>query len=829
MKRLLAIVIGSASLVLVALLAASFLQLSAIEIPSELETNPSEPSRLYTRPLQLERRAPLDPDDLEAYLVATAHRKVAGPDVERGEYARAERSFAIGSRAFTHPTGDAPGGTLRVEISGRGQITSLRGPDGERARRLWLQPAEIGRFAPDDGRDQRPVPLAAMPQTLVDAVLAIEDQRFYEHAGLDLRRIAGAVVANLRAGRVVQGGSTLTQQLVKNLYLTRERSWLRKLQEAPIAMLLELRHSKQAILEAYLNEVYLGQSGGLAIHGVGRASEHWFGKPVEDLVLHEAALLAGMLRGPSLYSPRRDPELARKRRDLVLARMHEQGVIDDDALTDATGRTLSVIARRRVPSSSRYFRDTLRGPLEERYALERLQGEGLAVYTSLDLRLQRIAERAVRAGVARLEERKPSLVDPAAPLQAALVAVDPHNGDLLAMVGGRDYGRSQFNRANEARRQPGSLFKTVAALAALTSYRSDPPPYTLATLVDDAPLALETPEGDWEPGNHDSEFRGLVTFRQMIEHSLNVPMIRVGMELGPRRVVRAARRLGIESRMRGVPSLVLGTSEVTLLEMTRAYGVLAAEGWRAEPRHVLGVADASGGELERAVAKGGQTLQPAEAHLVTSALRGVVDRGTGYGLRARGFAGPLAGKTGTTDDYRDAWFVGYGRDLAVGVWVGFDDGRTLRHSGAGAALPIFTDFVIDALGPYGGREFRIPLGVHTVHVVAAEGHASGLRCSGDPEVFLDGTAPTERCDPFDWLGSGERTYRISEYPRPVDEEGRPIESDDLPDVAAPAPPEEEADDDSRRGLRLPRWLNPFLLPGESLAGIRSATQLPMNR
>lgn len=807
MKRLLAIAAGSAALFVVAILAASLVQLSSLEMPSELDldSGPREPSRVYTRPLKLQRRAPLRAEDLEAYLVATAYRKVPGPDVDRGEYAVANRVWTIGSRGFAHPTGDDSGGVLRVHLTRNGRIDTLRGPDGARARELWLEPAVIGAFHSAHGRDQRPVPLDAMPDELIDAVLAIEDQRFHEHAGIDLRRIAGAMVANLRAGRIVQGGSTLTQQLVKNLYLTRERSWFRKLQEAPLAVMLELRHSKQEILAAYLNEVYLGQSGGLAIHGVGRASEHWFGKPVESLNLHEAALLAGMLRGPSLYSPRRDPEVARRRRDLVLSRMHEIGSIDDDALTDATGRRLDVVARRRVPSSSRYFADASRARVLERFEAERLEHDGLSIFTSLDLRLQRVAERAVSRGVERLEKQTPALVREDMPLQAALVAIEPRSGDVLAMVGGRDYGRSQFNRATEARRQPGSLFKMVAALAALTPYRSEPPLYTLATLVEDAPLAMATPEGDWEPGNHDSEFRGFVTFRQMIEHSLNVPMIRVGMELGPRRVVRAARRLGIESRMRGVPSLVLGTSEVTLLEMTRAYGVLAAEGWRAELRDVIGVTDARGEELERNVAKGAHSLDPAEAYMVTSVLRGVVDRGTGYGLRARGFAGPAAGKTGTTDDYRDAWFIGYVRDLAVGVWVGFDDGLTLRNSGSRAALPIFTDFLQEALGAYGGREFRVPLGVRTVHVVAAEGHPAGLRCSGDPEIFLDGTEPTDRCDPFDWLAD-RRHYRITEYPRPGDDE----EELELPDVAAPAATDDRGRDrDLRLRLRLPRWLNPF--------------------
>jgi penicillin-binding protein 1B len=797
-KRLLAIAAGSLAAFAVALFAASLVQLAFVEVPSDLdlERAPRQASRLYSRPLALRVGEPLGADALEAHLVATAHRQVDGPEPARGEYSVSGGEWRIGARGFRHPTGDDPGGRLSVRLDRRGRIASLRSPRGERTPRLWLEPAEIGAVRSESGRDQLPVRLDALPEHLIDAVLAIEDHRFREHSGLDLRRIGGALLANLRAGRIVQGGSTLTQQLVKNLYLSRERSWFRKLQEAPFAVMLELRLTKRQILEAYLNEVYLGQSGGLAIHGVGRAAHHWFGRPASELALHESALLAGMLRGPSLYSPRRAPKLAHARRDLVLTRMYELGSISEVELDAARAHPLSVIPRRGLPASRRYFADSARARLLERYEQERLEQGGLAIFTSLDLRLQRIAERSVLEGVRRLEEGSPALLREDLPLQAALVALDPKSGQLLAMVGGRDYGASQFDRATEAKRQPGSVFKPVAALAALTTDRGEPPPYTLASLVEDAPIALETPEGDWQPGNHDGEFRGLVTLRQLVEHSLNVPMVRVGMELGPRRVVRAARRLGIESRLRGVPSLVLGTSEVTLLEMTRAYAVLAAEGWRAELRDVVGVWDASEEPLERNLAAGVQALDPAEAYLATSLLEGVVNRGTGAGLRAWGYAGPAAGKTGTTDDYRDAWFIGYAPELAVGVWVGFDDGQTLRHSGARAALPIFAGFFREALGAEGGRDFRVPLGVETVQVVAAEGERAGLRCSGDPEVFLSGTEPVERCDPWGWIAD-RRILRIHDY-----------EAEDLPPVAAlpgVAPRREP-----RFRFKLPSWLNSFV-------------------
>jgi penicillin-binding protein 1B len=806
-RRLLAIAAGGALALGLAVVCAALIRLVSLEIPSDLDPDaqPSAPSRLYSRPLALRPGAWIGADALEAYLVATGHRRVEKEEVSAGEYAVAGGDWRIGVRPFRHAAGDDPGGALSLRLASGGRIAWLRDAEGRTLRERWLEPAVLVSFLPPDGREQRPVRLDALPPHLIDAVLAIEDHRFLEHSGLDLRRIAGAIVANLKAGRVVQGGSTLTQQLVKNLYLSRERTWFRKLQEAPLALLLELRRSKPEILEAYLNEVYLGQTGGVAIHGVGAAALHWFGRPVESLALHEAALLAGMLRGPSLYSPRRDPEAARARRDRVLERMVEVGSLTPEALAVARARPLGVIAARAVPISARYFADALRADIDARYPPEQLASGGLSVYTTLDLRLQRIAEAAVARGVAELERHTPELVREDHPLQAALVAVDPKSGSLLAMVGGRSYGDTQFNRATEARRQPGSLFKPVAALAALTAEDGLPPPFTLASVVMDAPISLDTPEGEWQPGNHDGEFRGNVTLRQVVEHSLNVPMVRVGVEIGPQRVVRAARRLGIHSPLHGVPSLVLGTSEVSLEEITRAYAVLAAGGWRAEPRALAGVRDAAGETLERRLPEGGQALEPAEAYLLTSALEGVVNRGTGYGVRATGFHGPVAGKTGTTDDYRDAWFVGYTPELVAGVWVGFDDGRTLRHSGSRAALPIFAAFLREALGSAGGRGFEVPEGIREVQVVAAEGHRAGLRCFGDREVFLANTEPHERCDPFDWL-FGRRAVRAEPFEEP--ERDPLLDARDaaaaLPPVGAGAPPP--------RRLRLPWWMNPFARP-----------------
>jgi penicillin-binding protein 1B len=758
MKRWLVVASVAAAFLAAAVLGSALAHLLALELPSRrLDHGSRGPSRIYSRPVALRVGAALNAASLEDALRGAGYRSVHEPE-RPGEYTRAGRRFAIDLRPFVDASGEEPGGVVHVRIDGDARVESLVDAAGDSVAERRLEGAAIGAFYPESGRDREAVRLDVLPEHLVDAVLAIEDQRFYQHAGLDLRRTVGAMVSNLRAGRVVEGGSTLTQQLAKNLYLGRERTLWRKLQELPLALLLEWRLDKREILEAYCNEVYLGQAGGVSIHGVASAARHYFGVRPEELTLAQSALLAGMLRGPMLYEPRRDPALARERRDEVLSRMREQGRIDEAAYTAAVAEPLGVLEPWSPPASSRWFVDAVRSEIEQRFPDVDLARDGWRFDTTLDLRLQRIAERVVGEGVARAEERSPKLRRGESPLQAALVAMDPRSGELYAHVGGREYGSSQFDRAREALRQPGSLFKPVAALAALSPDGAEPPHFTLASLLDDEPFALDTPDGLWQPTNYDGTFRGPVTLREAIEHSLNVPMVRLGQEIGPQSIVRAARRLGIESPMHAVPSLVLGTSETTLLEMTRAYAVLAARGWRAELRTLVGARDADGAIALELQPAGANAIDPALADLLTSALRGVVDRGTGASLRSR-FAGPLAGKTGTTDDYRDAWFVGYTPTLVAGVWMGFDDGASLHQSAARAALPLFAEFAVGALGARGGRDFPPPQGLEEIRVVASPGHPAGIRCGGEPELFLAGTGPTEGCQPFEWIDAGANGIR----------------------------------------------------------------------
>ncbi len=575
--------------------------------------------------------------------------------------------------------------------------------------------------ASDEWRE--PLSLDEIPALLQDAVVAVEDKRFRDHSGVDLTRIGGAMLANIRSGGIAEGGSTITQQLAKNLYLDARRTPLRKVREAAIAMVLEHRYSKDQILEAYLNEIYLGHDQGRAIHGVGAAARYYFGRDVDHLSLSEMATLAGMIHSPNRLAPSRHPRDARDRRDVVLRLMAEQGMIDADQLRRAERTAIASRPHPQQGVDARYFRDAAAERIPDH-----LPDRGAAVYTTLDIAMQRAAERAVRDGLARLPDRG---------AEAALVAIDPRNGDVLALVGGADYGRSQFNRATVARRQPGSAFKPIVALAALARRGDRQPAFTLASTVADEPLRVPTDDGVWQPANYDGSFRGDVTFREALEQSLNVPFARIGLAVGPRQIVATARRLGIRSPLTAVPALALGSGEVTLLELVQAYGVFATEGDLAQTRMITATR-VGGDQLEqRDPPRIERVADSSVTYLVTSALEGAVREGTGAALEGGAFAGDIAGKTGTSNDWRDAWFLAYTPRLVVGVWVGRDDGGSLHRTGAQAALPIVARF-LDRID-LGRDRFARPDDVVEQWVSDAES-AWPVPCERR-ELFLAGTAP----------------------------------------------------------------------------------------
>jgi penicillin-binding protein 1B len=725
------------------------------------------PSRVYARPVTL--RAGLDVERLRlrARLERMGYEQAVGanPRLRPGEFARRPGVFDIYRRPSRLPNHSEPAHLIHLRLDGT-RISAVRDASDELLSSAELEPEIIAQFHGVERADRRLVALADIPPILVEAVIAVEDQSFYEHHGIQLWRIAGAFVANLRAGKVVQGGSTLTQQLVKNFYLTRERTLGRKLTEVMMALLLERNHSKQEILEAYLNEVYMGQRGSIAIHGMGEAARHYFGKPVSELTLPEAALLAGLIKGPNLYSPYRNPELARKRRDLVLAELREQDKLDREAYESALVADLGVRDVVADENVAPYYVEELREELAERYGDDILQGAGMSIYSTLDAELQRAANAAVTRQLDRLEKDFPVLRRKKSPLQAAVVALAPRTGEILALVGGRDYGKSQFNRASQAHRQPGSVFKPIVLLTAV-GRGSGSPAFTLVSKLEDEPLSYVQPNGVWEPVNYDGEYRGEVTVREAIEQSLNVPIARLGLAVGPDKVVETARKMGIESPLAPVPSVALGAFEVTVREAARAYAVLASGGLLPELRTYTQVVQNDGRVLEQRTLEAARVFDPADVFLVTSALQGVVDHGTGAALRRLGFEGDIAGKTGTSSDYRDAWFIGYTPEVVIAVWVGFDDGASVRVTGATAALPIFADVLEAARGKGEAEEWTVPTGVETVDVDPSSGLRSSFGCSGEPEVFLRGTAPTESCGLFTFAKTAPKPEDETAAPEPA--------------------------------------------------------------
>ncbi|MFO0775767.1 MAG: PBP1A family penicillin-binding protein [Nitrospiraceae bacterium] len=591
------------------------------------------------------------------------------------------------------------------------------------------------------------VPLAEMPSLLIDTVLAVEDRRFRSHFGIDPIAIGRAVAANVLRGEVVQGGSTITQQLAKNLFYTPKRTFSRKLQEAMSALVLEAKYRKDDILETYLNEIYLGQAGSVGIFGVAAAAQRYFGKRLQDLSVEETALIAGLIKGPNTYSPLRDKALATKRRDIVLHVLRQVDRIDDAMLEKALKRPVTVFPLTDTVADAPYFVDYLLAHLEDTIGQE--LPAGAAVYTTIDPIRQRIADESVAQGLAQLEKAYPGLAAGEEPLQAALLAIDPRTGEIVAMVGGRDYRQSQFNRAVQAKRQPGSLFKPIVYAAAFEQRLGDGSErgvLTAASTVLDEPVSFESGSGTWAPQNYDRQFRGQVTVRTAVEQSLNVPAVRIAYMLGVPPIVQLAKRLGIRSTLDRNLTLALGSASVSLLEMTGAYSAFAYDGVLTTPTVLRHAMSDQGDPLWHASGERQRVLSAQTSYLVTSLLQGVVERGTAKKARTLGVVAPVAGKTGTTDGTRDAWFIGYTPELVVGVWVGFDNGQALSLTGAQAALPIWSAFMRRTLSP-ASPDFSKPSGVVRTTLDPQSGQVATEQCpSTVTEVFIEGTEPTVLCE-----------------------------------------------------------------------------------
>lgn len=621
----------------------------------------------------------------------------------------------------------------------------------ELADRNWREPTvihsnangktrEVVRLYGAEWRVTPPVLIRDVPSHVSDAFLAAEDVRFRRHLGIDPIGILRAAFANVRAGGISQGGSTIPQQIVKQRFLTQERTWRRKFVEMIMAVVLDVRLTKDEILELYLNDVYLGHHRGVPILGIDEASRLYFDKPPRALRVDEAAMLASMIRAPNRDNPEKRPDIVRARRDAILAVMRDRDWIDEEQYRSAKVRAVDV-ARGSIPETPYpFYLRALRGEVVREVGAKRLASGGLRIVAEIDPRAQRAAEDAARRGAARLRAnyrwiRRQSGSDP---LQVAILSVDPRDGGVRALVGGTDFHRSPFDRTSQMRRQPGSAFKTFAYLAAIASKR-----VTASSLLLDAPVKVELSDDRvWEPQNYDERYRGRVTLRESFERSLNVPTVRMTNDIGPNRVVKVAKQFGFDD-VEAIPAMPLGVSEVSMRELTAAYTAFPNLGERVEPFLLRNVRDRNGKVLFERELQRKRVVDASSAYVVHTLLRGVVRRGTATRLKRYGL-GYVAGKTGTTNDYRDAWFVGYTADMVTTVWVGFDRGAPLRLSSSEAALPVWGAYMREI--PHRAAQPDPPEGVTFRDIDPESGMLWRRGCPGPiQEVYLDGTAPTRHC------------------------------------------------------------------------------------
>ncbi|GAB4359568.1 MAG: penicillin-binding protein 1B [Gammaproteobacteria bacterium] len=698
------------------------------------------PARVYARSLELFSGAGLSADRLEKELTRLGYRSTASPQ-RPGEYSRHGEEFLVNTRAFSFWDGQEPARRLRIVFTGpllrTVQSTRLDQP----VPIVRLDPPVIGAIYPTHREDRILVRLDQVPDRLIRGLLAIEDRHFFEHHGIDYKAILRALWANIRALGVVQGASTITQQLVKNFFLTPERTLWRKINEAIMALLLEWHYDKEEILEAYLNEIYLGQRGSYAIHGFGLAARFYFGLELENLDTAQLATLIGLVRGPSYYDPWRFPARARERRDRVLQIMASQGVIGQSEAARLQGQALGIGERPRDGATPfPAYLDLVRRQLRQFYREEDLTSEGLRVFTALDPDIQAAAERAVTHWLERLERQRG--MEPSV-LEGAVIVTARERGEVQAVVGGRDPRFPGFNRALDASRPIGSLIKPVVYLAAL----SQPRRYHLMTPLEDTPIRIRGPgENIWSPRNYDGEYHGTVTLREALIHSYNVPVIRVGMEIGMERVLDTLQRLGARRPLNPYPSLFLGAASLSPLEVSQVYQSLADGGFATPLRAIRAVVSADGEPLQRYPLTVERAADPAPTYLIQTVLQEVVQEGTAAGLRSQipGRAA-VAGKTGTTDDHRDSWFAGFTADHVAVAWVGRDDNQATGLTGSSGAMRIWGE-LISGLKPR-PLELLPPRGITWLEIDPASGLIAGRGCRQTVTVpFIEGSGPREKSD-----------------------------------------------------------------------------------
>ena len=699
------------------------------------------PARVYARPLDLFSGQQLASRALETELTLLNFRRVDKPQ-NPGEYTRNNGHFIIATRAFRFPDEAQPARTLHLQIE-NGHISELIDIENKSEVPLFrLEPVRIAKIYPSHNEDRVLVKLKNVPELLIKTLLAVEDQDFYRHRGVQPKAIVRAMLANFSAGKTVQGGSTLTQQLVKNFFLSNERTLRRKLNEAIMALLLEWHYDKNEILEAYLNEIYLGQDGTRSIHGFGLAAQFYFQRGLKGLPAEQIALLVGLAKGASYYDPRRQPERAQKRRDVVLNAATLEGLLDSETVENLQQRPLGVTPK--APSgitSYPAFLQLVRKQLRRDYHDEDLQNEGLAIFTTLDPYLQSQAEQAVIKQLRKLEDERKMEIGK---LQSAFMLASVEQGEVLAIVGGRDPRYAGFNRALDMRRPVGSAIKPAVYLTAL----SQPSEYNLLSLLVDSELQIKQAHGIWEPQNYNQKYYGQVTLLESLIHSLNTSTVRLGMLLGLDNIIETLVALGIETPLEPYPSLLLGAADLPPIELLQMYQTIAAGGYKTPLRSILTVIDSDGQTLQRYPLTVEQSVSPQADYLLMTALHEVTMNGTGRALK---YLLPknlkVAGKTGTTNNARDSWFAGFSASHVAIAWVGRDDNQATGLTGSSGALRVWAK-VMNKIG----TQSLQPLQPEGIKWALADPHTGTLlekQCqTGTWLPFIDGSPlPVKRSCP----------------------------------------------------------------------------------
>lgn len=760
------------------------------------------PSRVYSDATQIVAGMGYPKALLEPKLNHVGYREVKTRVENPGEYRYVGDDLEIFLNNFEYPDMEFHAMPVLVEMNGAQVRSVKRLSDNITLRGVRIEPELITSIYDNAMEDRIPVSLDAIPQVLTDAIIATEDRTFYSHQGVSPRGILRAIYTDIRAKQLVAGGSTLTQQLVKNLFLDPSRTFKRKGQEALMAILLELRYDKPEILEAYCNEIYLGQNGSVQIVGVEQASQVYFGKKVTYITLPEAATLAQMIRSPNVLSPLKNPERAKIGRDRVLRLMLEQRRISQRQYEEAVASPLSVTRFPKTTRSAPFFVDLVLKQLRETYPETQLKTEGLRIFTSLDMIMQRSAEEALINGIANLGKKYKLIRNSATPLEGVVLTIQPGTGYVKALVGGRSYTTTQFNRAIQARRQPGSLFKPFVYVTAMDPARGDQA-LTASTVLDDSPISVKAGSADWKPQNYDLRFHGPVTVREALAHSYNIPAVRAAIDAGVPNVIKTAANIGVESKLQPYPSISLGSFEVTPLEIAYAYSAFANLGVKSEPVTILAVVRPDGELLETRNLKMKRVAPASVCYVMNDVLKDVFRYGTAGRARSLGFEHEYAGKTGTTSNYRDAWVVGYSPRILSLVWIGFDDGHSTRLAGGDACLPIWTRHMNRIDGLIQDVDWKRPDDVTEREIDPQSGMLATPYCPRSrSEVYVAGTEPESVCPLH--AGSGEPSPF---WPVPdVFDDHRG--DDDTAVAPAPEDAQRRAEEERRKAQqkkKAPRW------------------------